>query len=111
MHHGHLQGLSGQVYNSSLVAKLQDSGLQKRLENCGLVIVVRHESLQGLDMALVYEIFRNLTLSSRASLEMTLSSRAFRNLTPGHTNSSIQGFLTLFRDFLISILFLHLKPN
>jgi hypothetical protein len=40
------------------------------------------------------EIFRNLTLCSQASREMTLSSQAFLNLTQRHTNSSIQDFPT-----------------
>jgi hypothetical protein len=47
------------------------------------------------------EIFRNLTLSSRASLEITLSSSAFRNLTLWHAKSSIRGIFVTFYNFEI----------
>jgi hypothetical protein len=40
--------------------------------------------------------FRNLTLCSPTSREITLSSQAFRNLIPRHTNSSIRGVLHSF---------------
>jgi hypothetical protein len=43
-----------------------------------------------------------LTLCSQASHDITLSSRAFQNITPGHTNTSIRrGFSPFSIDFLI----------
>jgi hypothetical protein len=59
----------------------------------------------------VEERFRNLTLCSQTSREITLSSQAFRNLTPRHANSSIRGFSTLFHDLVIFFYNLLLQTN